>query len=189
MNLEILEYTSSGVYTNKTDETIRFKLANDAVVDTADPLHNDGQTYTYTFTSSPYSTSTYAIAILSYSKVLGFNIDSLEGGSYIDNIKVVIPAYNWDTNNNSQLWYIVGSTYYDPYDGENQLYSPPYHEGLQSNFNQVSNSGTTINVDLSTQHSSTGVIGKYLYLVTTVDVGATTGTLSSISAQVIYDVN
>lgn len=56
MSLEIHEYTTSSSTTDKTSGTVRFKSANDAVVDTNDKLFDEDIIATYTTAYTTTST-------------------------------------------------------------------------------------------------------------------------------------
>lgn len=144
--------------TDKTSGTIRFKNADNATVDTSNPM------------VKPTSGVDW-----SYKKWIGFNVT---GGSYtqITNIKAYSDGTNGWTGVN--LWAKAATS----------TYSAPAEEttsgGYASFFGYTANGALTIGAG---PYSSTGVKGNYLEMAMEVLSTAGAGTLAGETLNVVWD--
>jgi hypothetical protein len=175
----INEYNGAGgTKTDKTSGTVRFKNADDANVNLADPLVVPGSGQEY-----------------SYEKWLRLEITDAGGFTQIDNLR----AYSDGTNNfgaGVKLWYAVAGTFIQPV-VPSEGSDPPQSAAAGSPVENMadffsSSSGAPIDLDgintgPFTDGSPAEEIGDFLALVMEVEPGASQGVLTAETLTFAFD--
>lgn len=191
MSLEIHEYTTSSSTTDKTSGTVRFKSANDAVVDTNDKLFDEDIIATYTTaytTTSTTTTNTFSSTVgrESFCKVLRPYIDDMEGGSSITNISFSVSGLTDSSWDHVELWWLSNASYEDPYEDSTQNV-PPTHDYLGAQYSEITD--TSSNSLGASQVTAIGYADKYIYMLVRVEELADPGALSALTVTLTYTVN
>lgn len=159
----------TGVKTDKTSGSVRFKNADDANVDLNDPLvvPTSGQEY-------------------SFEKWLRLEI---AGGSFtqIDNLR----AYSDGGNGfgaGVKVWYAVDGAFSSPV-VPNEANDPPQHASVGMSDFFAATAGAPIDLDAvnSGPFTATGDIGDWLVLVLEVETAASQGVLAAETVTFAYD--
>lgn len=160
----------TGVATDKTSGTIRHKNADNATVDTNDPL-------VVPTTNREYS----------YEKYIRLEVT---GGSFtqIDNIQAYSDGAN-GFGTGVKLWYAVHGDTFQPPVIPNETQDPPQHNSVAMTDFFTSSSGSRIDLDATNSgpFTTNGHIGDWLVTVMEVETTASQGTLTAETLTITYD--
>ena len=168
--MKIYELSASAAGTDKTSGTVRFKVADNASVDTNDPL------------VIPSSNQNY-----SYQKYIVLHMGATGPATSITN-----PVFYTDGSNGYgtgvKLWAKTNASYVQPVIPSNANDPPHYGTGtvdMDNAFNYTSVSPLTLGTGSYTATSTD--FGKYLVLVMEAEAGATQGSVSAEVFTFAYD--
>ncbi len=180
VNIYELNGASPGAETSKTGGTVRFKNADDAVVDLNDPLIVPGAGQEY-----------------SYEKWLRARIDDAGGFTQIDNLRAYSDGNN-DFGTGVKAWYAVDGTYQAPVIPDESQDPPMFNGPGTGSPGDVmadlfgATSGAPIDMDAIntgpfTDGSPMEWIGDFLVLVMEVETTASNGVLTAETLTFAYD--